>query len=798
MKHFSIILFVFLFLFNNYIIGQTTAIKGNVYDFQTNDKIYGATISMLRQVDSTIIATTRSDKDGNFKMIANESFILYCSHINYENQYKSLDSTNFVTFKLKPIGSQLNEVLIETRKKLITFEGNRVTYNAENDKGAIGSNALDILKRVPLITVNLEGNILIKGEQSNNILINGKPMSAGRNIKDVLSSMNGAFIKKIEVMTNPPAKFDADGGGGVVNIITNKALFLGGTSNSLELTLGTIQQRVNNVFSYNKNKLAVGLSFSGSNSTNETESFKNIKILNSNIINQNSKGEINTKTFNSSFNLGYSIDSISKLEYNFDYNLYNFDYSYNLLQSNNINGESFNSKGLVLIDVPSSTLQTSISYLLRPKGKINEINSYVVFTKDRIPGNFSFLNKTQDVTSRNSTVGNNSDFTFGSDIKTVFGSESKNTLEYGAKGIFRSFGSTSYNNLISMNNPNAMNSDYFLNQNIISSYGEAGIKKGIKWFFRLGLRGEYFWQSNNSSLLNLETANDQYFILFPNIETTYNFSPEKLVSLSYSKRILRPSIFYLNPNNNQTDPSISYQGNGILEPEIYHNFELTYSTYWGNNYFRINPYIRYSKNLIRSIISSNENSVNSKYENIDKSYFYGVNLWSSIELSNNWKVYLNVDTGLRYFNDTLLFNRIKGYEMRSSLNNTVDLKGDWNIQGFIGLNFPIVLPQGNTNTNYYSSFSISKKVFNKKLTPVLRVFNPFQNRLLLNNKIETPNLEFDHGVYFYNRSIEISLKYTFGSSKKDYSNDKKYDSEDLKKSPSKIQDNNIREGNTFE
>lgn len=798
MKQFSIILFLFSFLFNNYIIGQTTIIQGNVSDFQTNEKIYGASISMLRQVDSTIIATTRSDKNGNFKMIANESFILYCSHLNYEKQYKALDSNNFVTFKLKPSVNQLNEVVIETKKRLVLFEGNRVTYIAENDKGAIGSNVLDILKRVPLITVNIEGNILIKGEQNNNILINGKPISAGRNIKDVLSSMNGASIKKIEVMTNPAAKFDADGGGGVVNIITNKAIYLDGTSNSLEVTLGTIQQRINNVFSYNKNKLSLDLNLSNSNNTNETEGFKRINILNSNTINQNSKGNINTKTFNSSFNLGFSVDSISKLEYNFDYNIYNFDYSYNLYQLNDIKGKSSNSKGLVIIDVPSSTLQTSISYLRRPKGKINEIYSYVIFTKDRIPGDFSFLNEIENVTSRNSTVGKNSDFTFGSDLKAVFGPENKNTLEYGAKGIFRSFQSTSFNNLIDINNPSEKNSDFFLNQNIISSYGEAGIKKGIKWFFRFGLRGEYFWQVYNSSPLNLKNNNNQYFVLFPNIETTYNFSPEKLISLSYSKRILRPSIFYLNPNNNQTDPSVSYQGNGILEPEIYHNFELTYGTYLGDTYLRINPYFRFSKNLIKSVIFSNENSVISRYENIDESCFYGINLWSSIQLYNNWKVYVNVDTGLRYFNDSLIIDRIKGYEMRSSLNSTLDLKKDWNIQCFIGLNLPTVLPQGKTNTNYYSSLSVSKKFFNKKITSLLRVFNPLQNKFLLENKIETSNFQFEQGVYFYNRSIEISLKYAFGNSKKDSSNDKKYNSKDLKKNPSQMQDSSIKQDNTFE
>jgi hypothetical protein len=228
--------------------GTNATISGRVADSLTADPMVAATISVTEKVTGNILTGTITNSDGEFTIsdIPSGVYDIGISFIGYEEV--KLDSVSlsgdisFGTISLTPSEFSLDEVMIVSDKPVIENRFDKIVYNVSSDVTSQGSLAIDVLKKVPYVSVDAEGNVELQGNSNVRFLINGKTSSIfGTNLADALASIPSSQIKTIEAITNPGAKYDLQGTGGVINIILHKNR-LQGVSGNINLSAGTRNQ----------------------------------------------------------------------------------------------------------------------------------------------------------------------------------------------------------------------------------------------------------------------------------------------------------------------------------------------------------------------------------------------------------------------------------------------------------------------------------------------------------------------------------------------------------------------------
>ncbi|MBE7178205.1 MAG: carboxypeptidase regulatory-like domain-containing protein, partial [Mucilaginibacter polytrichastri] len=247
--------------------GGGSSIKGRisatVLDSATKKPIDYATITLYRSGGKVPLNGGLTDEKGVFKLndVATGKYKVTITFIGYttktidpvETTPKSPDA-NLGTIYVSAAGRTLNEVQVVGQAPVIENKIDKIVFNAERDLTSSGGNATDILRKVPLVAVDLNGNVSLRGDQNVRVLINGKPSGAmSNNLADVLRSIPGDQIKNIEVITSPSAKYDAEGSGGIINIITKKK-DISGVSGSISAGVGTRQNNGNLNLNVNKNR----------------------------------------------------------------------------------------------------------------------------------------------------------------------------------------------------------------------------------------------------------------------------------------------------------------------------------------------------------------------------------------------------------------------------------------------------------------------------------------------------------------------------------------------------------------
>ena len=255
--------------------GKTNAkakITGNVTDSSTNLPLEYATITLIKQGETKASNGTTSDELGNFVVtdVLPGTFRVVVEFIGYSpftinnvvvNQKHEV--VDLKTIRLLKKQQTLQNVTVTAQKKLVENKIDKLVYNAEKDITSQTGVATDILKKVPQVSVDVDGNVELAGNSSIRFLINGKPSTAfGSSITDVLQSIPASQIKSIEVITNPGAKYDAQGLGGIINIILKKSTAQGINGN-VSLTAGTLTQNGSFNFNARKGKFGVNAFLSG-------------------------------------------------------------------------------------------------------------------------------------------------------------------------------------------------------------------------------------------------------------------------------------------------------------------------------------------------------------------------------------------------------------------------------------------------------------------------------------------------------------------------------------------------------
>ena len=232
----------------------TGKITGSIIDSTTREVVEFATIALRRTGSTKDINGTLTDEKGSFKLenVSAGKYTVIISFLGFNTKtITNIELTpkrpdaNIGTVMLAPEGVALSEVTVEDQASLVENRIDKLVYNAEKDASSAGGSAVDVLQKVPMLSVDLDGNVSLRGSQSIRILINGKPSGMfSSNVADALKMIPADQIKSVEVITNPSAKYDGEGTGGIINIITKKKNAQG-TSGSINSAIGT---RQNNTF----------------------------------------------------------------------------------------------------------------------------------------------------------------------------------------------------------------------------------------------------------------------------------------------------------------------------------------------------------------------------------------------------------------------------------------------------------------------------------------------------------------------------------------------------------------------
>lgn len=650
---------------------RTGKITGTVIDGNTKT-IESATITLLRAKDSSVVKMSIADKTGKyvFESVPEGQYLVSISAIGHNKGFSEVlevnaanSSINVKTIELIPQAKSLGAVVVTTKKPLVEQKIDRMIVNVDAAVTNVGSTALEVLEKSPGISVDKDGNISLKGKQGVQIYIDGRPTYlAGADLVNYLTSLNSSQLDQIEIMTNPPAKYDAAGNSGIINIRTKKTKQFG-YSGSLSSTYSQGRYpRFNESFNFNYRKNKVNL-FTNL-SYNSHQSFNDLDI-------QRKFIESSTKEVKSHFDQ----ETKMKNESQSWYGKVGMDYSASkkttigFVLTGNINPSSFNSESDVDISDPNKNLLSrtfaNSENETRWKSFTTNLNFRHVFDSSgkELTGDADYLNYRR--INSNSLVNAYYD-PFGLPLMkadTLLGNlpqditirtvkfDYTHPLKNGAKfeaGVKTSFVTTDNNAIYDsvINGEQVRDfgrSNHFkYDENVNAVYVNYSKPLSKKIFGQFGLRLE-----NTIAKGNQVTTGEQfkrnYTQLFPTAYFMYKANEKNSFGLNYGRRINRPNYEDLNPFLEFLDKYTYERGNPNLKPQFSHNVELSH-TYKGFltttlNYTNTTDIIN---EVLEQFPDKNETAV--KKENIAKQRQYGlaVNAGGKINKWWNANLYANV------------------------------------------------------------------------------------------------------------------------------------------------------------
>src|SRR6201996_7390577 len=300
-------------------------ISGTLVDSISKQPLNYASVSVFRSTGKSPINGVLTDEKGNFKIegLHPGAYKLRIAYVGYPDKFvdgvvttDAKPDKNMGAIMVAPSTKRLKEVQITGTAALVENKIDKIVYNAEKDLTAAGGNASDVLQKVPLVSVDINGNVAIRGDQNVRVLINGKPTGASSaSLSDVLKTIPADQIKTIEVITSPSAKYDAEGSAGIINIIT-KQKNMTGISGSISGGIGTRQNNGNFNLNYNKNRFSLSMNAGGNYTwpqTSLTGFYNDIQP----------KDTVHTSTTSNGTNYVKRYGAIGNVSANYDFNAFN-------------------------------------------------------------------------------------------------------------------------------------------------------------------------------------------------------------------------------------------------------------------------------------------------------------------------------------------------------------------------------------------------------------------------------------------------------------------------------------------
>ena len=675
----------------------------------------------------------------------------------------SLFSVSIFSQTKKDSVKEIEHVDLLVKKKLLERKADRLIFNVDASIASQGMDAGETLANVPMLKVDENlGTISITGKSTVNVMINGKMLNiSGTALLNYLKSIRSENISKIEVITTPPAKYEAQGNSGLINIILKKNPNLGFSGNiSSGLTQRTyFNGSTNGTINYQTEKLSLSLKTSYIEGAKRTDERYTILGASKNYSRSVRKDMWQILTPNLSASYKISKNSEIGMEYMFDNGKNGMDISNT---TRNISPESDEKQFLTSTfhreKSPTHTFSTYYDLKLDSLGKKLSIAGNFYKNNNDTEVNFSTLTLPENSTDDVKTLSKIKPqiFSVQADLELPF---SFGKIETGAKyNQFRNSANLMYldleNNQYVIDDKKSSNFQY--REENYAAYASFAKTFGEHWDTKIGLRFENTFVK--SSLNNFD-----YQQWFPSAFVSYKLE-KNVFSLSYSRRINRPSMSNLNPFRWYENPNSYASGNPLLKPSYINNYELGY-TY--NNKFSTSIYYLRLTNAFGQVSSLNGVSQNSSYENYYNNDYYGMNVSYTDTFFKFWESTFSANTSYQT-SESFGINAItkKGYSLSYSINNVFTLNKSKTLAIF--LNYSQELP--NTNVNYrFENFSdltsgIKISLMEKQLQINATVTNIFGQRFRGQLYFEDSTQLMNN--YWDGRSFRLSVNYTFGNKKK--------------------------------
>ena len=772
--------------------GQSFNITGKVIDNDTKQPLELATI-VLTPLEGGEVSGGMTNATGKFDVpVKAGSYKISIEFISFKpftiNQKEINSDLDLGTIYLETSSQTLDEVELVAEKTTVEIKLDKKVYNVGKDLTVKGASVSDVLDNVPSVSVDVEGNVSLRGNDNVRILINGKPSGlVGLNSTEALRQLPAEAIEKVEVITSPSARYDAEGTAGILNIILRRSKLNGfngavtanvGNPNSAGIS-GNINYRIGdfNFFTTSGYSYREG----PGRSTFSTEYLKDGNP--SSFLEENRDNNRIRKGINTNFGVEWHVNETSSITGSVFHR-----------ESNNENNTTNNILNTNALGVETRTLRfdpeleydRTIQYSLNYDKKFKKEGH-------RFTSNFQYENSTEDENSlinedgfdieKVRTLENQENILLQSDY--VLPLNEKSQFEFGYKGNFNNLDTDYRLDTVNNNGEFIINQDVsnnlIYNENINALYSQFGSK--IKKFsYLLGLRMEA-----TRITIDQITSNDHnvksYANLFPTVNLGYELGEDESVTLGYNRRIRRPRSRFINPFPSRTSITNIFQGNPDIDPTISNSFDLGYLNRFGKLTLNSSLYYQHGTNVFDFIAEDTGQTV----------------VVNGSEVPVIRRTPINLASDDRFgFEFTLTYNPSKKWNINGNFNLfRVSTNGNYNGQNFdatntswfMRLNNKLTLPgkidwqtrmfymgprqdaQNKTKGIFSTDVAFSKDVFKEKGSLALNISDLFNSRKRISNTT-TPTFKSYSEFQWRQRSINLSFTYRFNQQKKKQQRDR--------------------------
>lgn len=770
-------------------------VKGTVVEAKTNQPLEYASITLVSTTNPSYVTGDMTDASGQFNIpILPDTYEIKIEFLGYQtltiSNKEITSSMSLGMIKVESDSEVLEGLVIETKRADVEFKLDKKVYNVSNDNINKGGTASDVLDNIPSVAVDADGNVSLRGNESVRVLIDGKPSGMASNIADALKMLSSESIEQVEIITNPSARYEAEGGAGIINIILKK-----GSNQGVN---GSVTANVSNPFGYSvganinykeeKFNLFANLGyrndFTKGNSLNETEYIDQNTGLSKSFVNEYSKRERKRKGYNANFGFEYYLtdkltwnnnftwrrsDGDNPNEVNYDY----YDAGRNLLYSN----RRYTAEDDFKENVDYST---DFTYKFNDKG-------HQLFVSGTVSKNFD--REDSDISTSNAGTVLTSDLTNSreNELRNILRLDyvlpiGEGQFEAGYLGNFNEL-NTKYN-VTTLENGEYIENEQFKNnleylEKVNALYAQYG-NKYKKFSYMVGLR----WEASEIDVNQLVT-NDynkkKYNNFFPSAFLNYELTDSSTASISYSKRVRRPRGWSLNPISNYSSSINFYRGNPDLDPSFTDAFDLGFMKRWYK--LTLNTSVYYNRTtdatqFIRIVDGVNEEGIPitiSSPINLNTEYRYGLEFNVNYNPFKWWRLNGNINLFQEQTRGDYTYTDTEGNSITQNFDNdtftwssrvasTVNLPGGIDWQTTFMYRGPRNTAQGKILGEPNLNLAFSKDIWKDKATIALNVQDVFNSRKMRSEiYLDTANSYSER--QWRERTINLSFTYRFNQKK---------------------------------
>ena len=792
---FVVLIFTFLNVFSQKPQNIQISIIGNIVDSKTNEPLEYATIVLNNQKTKQLSGGI-TDEKGNFNIKVNPGIydisFEFISFKTIKLPNKTINSSiNFGTIKLSEDSDKLDEIVIIAEKSTVEIRLDKRIYNVGKDMTVKGGSASDVLDNVPSVDVDVEGNVSLRGNENVRILIDGKPSAlVGLSGTDALRQLPADAIERVEVVTSPSARYDAEGTAGILNIILRKGVAKG-FNGSMNATVGDPKQyRIASNVNYRTKKVNFFTNLGYRNSSGPGKYLTNLTIFENESINslriEDRDFERNRNGYNINLGLEYFLSDKSSITGTYFYR----DSDNQNLSTNNIrvfdinNVLEFSDVRVQNEDEIDKTSQISLNYTNNINNSGHKLTIDIQHSDSEeieaalIEDSLALENNITSEKSNNTLIQTDYVLPIGESMQ----------FELGYRGDFQDLNSNFLVNRTPELDFNPSNNLIF-KQNVNAIYSQFGSKIN-KFSYLLGLRTEITDVKVRLTNTN-ENFDYNYSELFPTVNFGFERTENQSFTLGYSRRLRRPRYWYLNPFESRNSQNIIYKGNPGLIPTFTNSFDLGFlqkigkltlnsSIYYQHS---INAIQRVSRDEIRLLDGVNQVITIREPINLASEDRYGFELTANynpskkVRFSGSFNVFQQESKGIYEYNkftvDDLSGAISSTPEIQdlgninsswfSRLNATFSLPWDMQMQNRLSYRGPRYTAQSESKGIFSTNVAISKDLFSEKGTLVLNVSDLFNSRKWKSTNFN-PNKENPTSINYQEsqwRVRQVSLNFTY-------------------------------------